>query len=121
MSRLMITIAVILVGLGVVLASTGVLRFHNTKDETGITLDKKELKEKSQEAVQKTEAAGGKILDRTSESLQKATQRLRGSSGDRDSHATSPAGDEGAKKPGGSKTPPENKENDPMPMPVPIP
>ena len=97
MSRLIITIAVILIGLGVVLAATGFLRFRNSNDESGITLDKKELKEKSQEAVQKTEAAGGKILDPTSESLQKAVKQLRGSSGDKDSHAA-PAGDEGPRK-----------------------
>ena len=82
MTRLILTVVVILVVVGVVLAAAGVLHFQNTKDETGVTIDKKQLKEKTHEAVEKTGEAGGKILEKTGETLHKAAERLRGSSGD---------------------------------------
>jgi hypothetical protein len=44
-------VVLILAVVGVVLAATGVLRFRNTKDETGVTIDKKELKEKTRETL----------------------------------------------------------------------
>ena len=114
MKRLILAMVVILGVVGVVLATTGVLHFRNTKDETGVTIDKKELKEKTQEAVEKAEKAGGKILDKTGETLHKAGERMRGSSsGDRSTPTTAPAADdESTRKPAGSKNPPDKTEHE---------
>ena len=81
------------------LATTGVVSVRNTKDETGVTIDKKELKEKTQEAVKKTEEAGGKVLDKTGEALRKAGDEVRGSSHDQKSPAITPPADEKQKNP----------------------
>jgi hypothetical protein len=77
-----------------VLAITGVLHVRDTKDETGVTIDKKELKEKTQEAVKKTEAAGSKALDKTGEALHKAADEIRGASHDQKTPAPTPPADE---------------------------
>jgi hypothetical protein len=69
MARLITTLILIAVVIGIVLAVSGVLRFQSTNDESTITLDKKELRDKAHEAVEKT-----------GETLQKAGERLRGSS-----------------------------------------
>jgi hypothetical protein len=90
MTRLFIVVIAILVVVGVALAATGVLHVQNTKDETGITIDKKEFKEKAQEAVKTTTDAGGKILDKTSEALHNAADGLRKPSDDRNPPATTP-------------------------------
>ena len=47
------------------MVGTGVLKVHDSKDEAGITIDKKELKEKTHEAVRKAEEAGSEVLDKT--------------------------------------------------------
>jgi hypothetical protein len=91
MSRLITTVVLTLVVVGIVLAATGVLRFHNTEDQSGITIDKKELKEKAQDAVENTGEAGSAILNKTGEILHKAVERMRGSSDDQSSTTTSPA------------------------------
>ena len=112
MARLIATAVVILVVVGVVLAATGVLRFHNTEDETGVTLDKKELKAKTQEAVDTTEKAGGKLLEKTGDTLHKAAERMRGSPGDRSGPPAAPAGDDtSTRRPNAINTPPENSED----------
>jgi hypothetical protein len=80
MARLITTLVLIAVVVGVVLAATGVLRFQNTKDESIITIDKKELKEKAQGMAKEATKTEGKILDKTSQTLHKAAERLRGSS-----------------------------------------
>jgi hypothetical protein len=49
---------------------------RNNNNETGVTIDKKELKEKTQEAVKKTEEAGGKVLDKTGKALREAADNL---------------------------------------------
>jgi hypothetical protein len=113
MPRLIMTVVVILVVVGVVLAATGVLRFRNTEDETGVTIDKKELKEKTQKAVEKTEEAGGKILDKTGETLHKAAEGLRGSSDDKRAPTKTPAtDDEKTRQPDQSKTPSDARKSD---------
>src|SRR5208283_5252036 len=109
--RLILTVVVILVVAGGVLAMTGVLSIRDTKDETGVTIDKKELKEKSQDAVKKTEDAGGKVLDKTGEALRKAADELRGPSHSKTT--TTPTVDEKDKNlrpPDGSKELPESKQ-----------
>ena len=81
MARLIAVIVGILVVLGIVLGTTGVLHVRNTKDETGVTLDEKELQKKTREAVKTSEDAGGKVLDKTGEAMHKAAEKLRGASG----------------------------------------
>ena len=101
MNRLIIAALVILVVVGAVLAATGVLHFQNTKDESIITIDKKELKEKTQEAVEKT-----------SETLHKAAEGLQGPADNRNSPTTTPA-DNGhtTRQPDAGKSSPENGAN----------
>ena len=65
MTRLMMTVIVTLVVAGIALATAGVLRFQNTSDQAGVTIDKRELKQKTQQAVETTGEFGGKILDKT--------------------------------------------------------
>ena len=67
MSRFITKLVVIAVVIGVLLAAAGVLHFRNGTDQTSVTLDKKELKEKTRDVVGKTEEVGGKILDKTGE------------------------------------------------------
>ena len=109
MTRLTMTAIVILIVGSAVLATTGVLSFRNTKDKTGITIDKKELKEKTQEAVKKTEAAGNTILDKTGEAMRKAGDEMRRSSHEQKAPATTPpAGDkenDNLRQPDGSNGP----------------
>jgi hypothetical protein len=78
MARLIVVLVVIVVGISIVLAMTGVMHFQNTNDQSTITIDKKDLQKKSEKAVEKTEEAGGKILDKTGEALHKAADDLRG-------------------------------------------
>ncbi|MCE5268850.1 MAG: hypothetical protein LLG00_13295 [Planctomycetaceae bacterium] len=68
MNRPFVALIVILVVIAVVLAATGVLRFHNTKDESAVTVDKKLLKEQTEEA-----------LDKAGQTLRKAAGGLQGS------------------------------------------
>ena len=77
MSRFITKVVVIAVVIGVLLAMAGVLHFRNDTDQTSVTIDKKELKDKAQDVVGKTEEAGGKILDKTSTALHKAAEGLR--------------------------------------------
>jgi hypothetical protein len=82
MSRLITTVVVVIVIAGVVLFATGTLHFRNTPAETSVTIDKKELNQKTKDLVGKTEEAGSKVLDKTSEALHKAAKEVRGSSHD---------------------------------------
>ena len=110
MTRLIVLTIAILVVVGAVLATSGVLRVQNSKDESGITIDKKELKEKTQEAVKTTEAAGGKILDKTGEALHKAAEKVRAPSPDQKTPATTPQlNDRNPRLPEESKQPPEKQ------------
>jgi uncharacterized protein HemX len=90
MTRLILAAIAILVVMGAVLAMTGVLQVQNNKDESSVTIDKKELKEKTHEAVKKTEEAGGAILDRTGKALHEAADKVRGSSHDQKAPPTAP-------------------------------
>jgi hypothetical protein len=95
-----------------VLATAGVLRFQNTKDESIITIDKKELKEKAGKAFEKTEDAGSKILDKTGETLHKAAEGLRRSPGNEHAPTKAPAtGDDSTRRSDGSMNPPDNRED----------
>ena len=111
MSRLIMIAFVILVVCGAVLATTGVLSVRNTKDATGVTIDKKELKEKSQDAVKKTEDAGGKVLDKTGEALRKAADEVRGPSHSKTTATpTVDDKDKNLRPPEGSKELPQSKQ-----------
>jgi hypothetical protein len=106
MARLITTLVVIFVVVGVVLAATGVLRFQNTKDESIITIDKKELKEKAQGVATQAKQTEGKILDKTSETLHKAAEHLRSPSDDKKSApANTPPDDHKNKQPSGAGNP----------------
>lgn len=82
MSRLILAMIAIIALVVAGLAMSGVLSVRNDKEQTGITIDKKELKEKTREAVKKTEEAGDKAIDKTSNALHKAADQLRGWSHD---------------------------------------
>ena len=113
MTRLVVAVVVILVLIGGVLAAAGVLHFRNATDQSTITIDKKELKEKTDKAVEKTEEVGGKILDKTGETLRKAAERLRGSAHDQGPPtATRKAGGESTRLPDQSKNPPDNRAHE---------
>jgi hypothetical protein len=112
MTRLMMTVIVIIVVVGAVMATTGILRFYNTTDETGVTIDKKELKEQTREAVERAGKTGGAVLDKTGETLHEAAEQMRGSSDNRKLPPTTPAtGETGVRQPNGSKNSPENREH----------
>ncbi len=110
MRRLMMAAIAIIVLAGVVLAATGVLRIQNNNKETRVTIDKKELKEKTQEAVKKTEEAGGKVLDKTGKALREAADNLKGSSHDQKTPRTAPQLDDknNPRQPDEGKRLPEN-------------
>jgi hypothetical protein len=74
MNRLITTLFVLIVVAGVVLAFTGVLRFHNTKDETSVTIDKKELIDEAKEAIGKTNETEHKAADGSLGSTHENTQ-----------------------------------------------
>jgi hypothetical protein len=93
MARFITTLVVIVVVVGVVLAATGVLRFQDTKDQSIITIDKKELKEKVDKMTTQAEQAGSKALDKTSETLHKGVEELRHSSKDKAAPPEPPAND----------------------------
>jgi hypothetical protein len=92
MARLILILFAILILVGGVLAATGVLHVQNNKDETNFTIDKKELKEKAHDAVQQTEEASGKALDKASQAMRNAADKIRGSahSGPTNSAPSSP-------------------------------
>jgi hypothetical protein len=104
MTRFVMTLFVVIVVIGVVLAALGTLRFQNTTDESRIILDKKELKVQAQNA----EAAGGKVLDKTSEDLHKAAERLQDTPNKQQPPAATPATKEN-NKPAGTRPPDASK------------
>jgi hypothetical protein len=73
MGRFIATIVVALVVLAAVLAVKNVVYVQNTDDETGIMINKKELKEQTHEAVEKTKKAGSELLDRSRKALHDAS------------------------------------------------
>jgi hypothetical protein len=110
MSRLILAAIAIVALVGVVLAATGALRFQNTENQSGVTLDKKELKEKTQEVIRTTKEAGSKVLDKTSESLHKAAEGLRTTPQDRP--PTAAPGGESTRQPVDKAGPGKNIEHD---------
>ena len=94
MTRVLIVAIGILAVVGVALAAAGVLHVQNSKDETGIIIDKKQLDEKTQDAVKKTEDAGGKILNETGDALHKAADEMRSPSREAPVPSTTPPTDE---------------------------
>ncbi len=107
MTRLIIAAIAVFILVGAVLATTGVLRVQNNKDQSGIVIDKKELKAKTQEAVKKTEEAGSKILDKTGEALHKAADKVRGSSHDQQTPATPQLNDKNLRQPDETRQSPD--------------
>ena len=77
MSRIIVTLVVVAVLVGAVLGMAGVLHFRNSEDNATIKIDKKELREKTDHAVQKTEEVGGQILDKAGKLLHDAAKDLR--------------------------------------------
>ncbi len=77
MGRILVALVVVVVVVGAVLAMAGVLHFRSADHQATITIDKKELKEKTDKAVEKTEAVGSEILDKTGQILHKAAAGLR--------------------------------------------
>ena len=93
-------IIAILVLVSPVLATTGVVSFHNTKDQTGVTIDKKELKEKDSGCGQEGGRGRWKFSRRPARSLRKAADEMRGSSHDQMKPPTkTPPADETDKNP----------------------
>jgi uncharacterized membrane protein len=108
MTRLTIVLIAVVVLVGALLAATGVLYVQNSNDKTGITIDKKELKEKTDEAVKKTEEAGSKALDKAGQAMHNAADAMRGSSHDSTRPATTPRRtDKSLPDPEGSRPLPE--------------
>ena len=83
MRRLMLTAGVIVVLVGAVLGAAGVLHVRNTENETSVTLDKKDLGEKTQEVIDKAKETGGTILERTGKALHNVGEGIREPSHDR--------------------------------------
>jgi hypothetical protein len=84
MQRFILILFAILLVAGIVLAATGVLRFHSNADESTIILDKQELKQESRKA-----------LDKTGDALHKAAEKLRKSPDSAPAPPTKPADDSG--------------------------
>jgi hypothetical protein len=80
MARLITWTVAIVVVLGGVMAATGVLRFESDQDRSTITIDKKELKEKTHNAVKEAEKTESKILEKTGDALHSAAKGMRESS-----------------------------------------
>jgi hypothetical protein len=107
----MILVAVVLLA-GVVLAAVGVVHVQNTQDKAGITIDKKELNEKTQEAVEKAKTAGNEVLHKTGQALHKAGDRLQGAPPSADAPAKSETrATQRAGQPEGDKSRPESGEH----------
>jgi hypothetical protein len=64
-----LALVAVLVLAGVGLAAVGVLRMENSPDKTTITIDKKLLKEKTGDAIEKTKEAGGDLLKKAGDKL----------------------------------------------------
>ncbi len=94
MTRVLIVAIGILAVVGVALAAAGVLHVQNSEDATGIIIDKKQLDEKTQDAVKNTEDAGGKILNETGDALHKAADEMRNPSRNAPAPSTTPPADE---------------------------
>lgn len=94
MSRFIATMVVIALVVGVFLAVAGVIHFQNGPDRATVTLDKKDLNEKTQEAVKDMKRAGGDILNKTGDALHRAAAGVRGSSPEQDRQATKTSPDE---------------------------
>lgn len=64
-------LAVVALGIlsGVVIAAVGALSVRGTDDEVNITIDKKQLREKAEEGVEKAKEAGNALLHSTGEAL----------------------------------------------------
>jgi hypothetical protein len=76
MKRLFLILVALVVLAGVVIIAVGGLSVQNTPNETTITIDKKELKEKAHEALVKTKEAGSSLLKQTGVDLQKAGNNM---------------------------------------------
>lgn len=77
MRRLIFAVGLIGVLVCAVLATAGVLHVRNSENETSITLDKKDLQEKTQEAIDSAKETGGRILESTGKAMHKAGEGVR--------------------------------------------
>jgi hypothetical protein len=75
MKTLLALAAAISVVVVVVLAVTGALRVRNAGDEVHITIDKKEVKEKAEQAIDKTKHLGDRVVEKTREILHSSEDR----------------------------------------------
>jgi hypothetical protein len=64
MKTLLALVAAISVVVIVVLAVTGALRVRNAGDEVHITIDKKDVKEKAEQAIDKTKHLGKRVAEK---------------------------------------------------------
>jgi hypothetical protein len=78
MVKIILAIVALAVLTGIVLAATGVLRVRNTENTFNIELHKKDLEQKTNEAVEKSKQAGDAILEKTGELPHKAGDKLQG-------------------------------------------
>jgi hypothetical protein len=105
---MLVLLVVIVVAVGVVLGVSGVLHFQNTRDKAGLTIDKKEIREKTENAVNEAKEAGGKVLDKTGQALHKAAAGLRESPPDRPPAATPAPDDHNTRQPETNQIPAKN-------------
>ena len=61
----------------IVFAATGIVYVRNNKDNAGVMIDKKELKEKTHDVIDKTREAGSKGLERMGKALHKAGEEIK--------------------------------------------
>ncbi len=98
MRRLILTLAVLAIVAGAVIAAVGALHIGSTEDKVNITIDKKQLKEKAEQGLEQAKETGSAILHQTGEALRKAGKELRKPSDDQPAPAASksPAPDAGS-------------------------
>lgn len=75
MTRLIVTLAIIVAVVVIILGMAGVLHVQNTDDKAGITVDKKELREKTHSAVEKTKGAAVEVLDKARRAVDESRER----------------------------------------------
>ena len=72
MKTLLACFAVVVILGIIVVAVTGSLRVRNTDDEVNVTIDKSELKTKTEQAVNKAKQLGERAVERTREAISKS-------------------------------------------------
>ena len=75
MKTLLALAAAVSIVVVVVLAMTGALRVRNAEDEVHITIDKNEVKEKAEKAIDKTKHLGERVTEKTREIFHSSEDR----------------------------------------------